>query len=164
MEANYSAYKLQQKIPHFSLCHSLDLFLLFPWVLFYLSRIFRSFHLISEIASDHTVIRTQHNSKENGTHTVNECYTEKTFFTTHTFYLADHKKYMNSKLILKAVFWAKSSWNWLVSLDDLPAPQVQLKGHTHMHDATVAWEYLSLLLVDLHSTAHCLGETVPGNE
>lgn len=69
--------------------------------------------------------------------TVNKCYTEKTFFATHTIYLAEHKRCMNTRLILKAVFRAESSWNWLVSLDtclhhecslkDIPTCMMQLQ-------------------------------------
>lgn len=44
------------------------------------------------------------------------------------------QKYLNTKLFLKALFLEESSWKWLVSLDDLPVPQVQFKGHRNIQE------------------------------
>lgn len=88
-------------------------------------------------------------------HTVNWGYIENMFFTACTFYLTMKKNYEQW-----TNFYSRfSGQNWLVSLENLPAPWTHLKGHVHKHDATVAWEYPNLPFEDLHSTVHWSGGT-----
>lgn len=69
------------------------------------------------------------------------------------------QKYLSTKLILKAVFWAESSWNWLVSLDDRPVPRVQFKGHRHRQEWHEIIQACSWLICTAQSIA--LGKQRP---
>lgn len=84
-------------------------------------------------------------------------YREQMLRRENVFYNPHHssgrqQKYLNTKVILKAVFWAESSWNWLVSLDDLPVPRVQFKGHRHIQE----WHEIIHACSWLICTAQCI--------
>lgn len=87
-------------------------------------------------------------------HTVNWGYIENMFFTACTFYLTMKKNYEQWTNFYSCF----SGQNWLVSLENLPAPWTHLKGHVHKHDTTVAWEYPNCLLRICTAQCIALGE------